>query len=67
MQLPPRVDSLSLYRRARTRGISVIPGPAFSSGLGKFQDCLRLSCGAPFNRIMDKALETLGKETKALA
>ena len=46
VELPPRVDSLELFRRALAEKISIAPGPIFSPKQ-KFQNFIRLSCGAP--------------------
>jgi DNA-binding transcriptional MocR family regulator len=67
VQMPPEVDALRLYERARERGISIIPGPAFSADPDRYKSCIRLSCGGAYNRIMDNALKTLGAEARALA
>jgi DNA-binding transcriptional MocR family regulator len=67
VRLPGGVDALRLYQRAQDRGINITPGPAFSCGLGKFRDCIRLSCGAPLDAAMEAALKTLGRETALLA
>lgn len=64
VQMPPGVDATEVYRAARARGVSVIPGPAFSSGLDRFRDCLRISCGSALTGVMDNALAILGEEAR---
>ena len=60
VELPPRVDSLELFRRALAERISIAPGPIFSPKQ-KFQNFIRLSCGAPWTEAMDQALLKLGQ------
>ena len=60
VELPPRVDSLELFRRALAEKISIAPGPIFSPKQ-KFQNFIRLSCGAPWTEAMDQALLKLGQ------
>lgn len=66
VQMPPEVDALKLYHRARAKGIGIIPGPAFSSDMAKFTDCIRLSCGGSFDHAMAKGIKTLGDEARIL-
>ncbi len=66
VQMPPGCDARKLYERARAHGIGVIPGPAFSSEVGNFATCLRLSCGAPLNKVIDAALKKLGHEAEKI-
>ncbi|WP_137938158.1 PLP-dependent aminotransferase family protein [Chitinivorax sp. B] len=46
VELPTGVDTLTLHTRATAEHISFAPGPIFSPS-GRFQHCLRLSCGFP--------------------
>lgn len=60
VQLPDGGDAARLSERARTRGISVSPGPLFSAR-GGHGNCLRLNCGHPWTPRLDDAVETLGR------
>jgi DNA-binding transcriptional MocR family regulator len=60
IELPDHVDSLKLYRAARSRKISIVPGVIFSP-TGRFRNHVRISCGNPLDESFDRALATLGK------
>ncbi len=60
LELPEKVDVLPVFHEARTMGISFAPGPLFSPE-GAFRNCLRLSCGFPWNEKIESALGTLAK------
>ena len=60
VELPPRINSLELFRRALAEKISIAPGPIFSPKQ-KYQNFIRLSCGSPWSEVMDKALSRLGQ------
>jgi DNA-binding transcriptional MocR family regulator len=66
VELPKQVDALALHEQALARGISVAPGPIFSSR-GQFANCLRLNYGHPWNARMEDAMATLGKLAAAAA
>lgn len=59
-ELPPRVDTLELYTRAKAAGISIAPGAMFGPG-GGFEHHIRLNCGHPFSDRMERAIATVGK------
>ena len=60
VELPKRVDSLELYRKALDKKISIAPGPIFSAKQ-KYQNFIRLSCGQPWSDRLEQALITLGR------
>lgn len=64
VQLPGKVDSMELYRRAAAHGIGVMPGTVFSAGPA-FRSHIRLSCGHPWSNELDAALKTLGRLCRA--
>ncbi len=59
VEMPPGKNALELHDRALARGISIAPGPIFSSKQ-RFSSCLRLSCGWPWTPRVEKAIKTLG-------
>ncbi len=59
LELSPRVDALSLHRRARERGISLSPGPVFSAS-GGYRNFIRLNYAVPWSAAVERALEVLG-------
>jgi DNA-binding transcriptional MocR family regulator len=65
VQLPDGIDSNTLYLKAHSRGISILPGTACSMG-NQFNNCIRIGCGFPFTENMEKGIETLGRLTKKM-
>lgn len=59
VEMPEKVNALSLYEEALLKGISVAPGPIFTTG-DKFRNCVRLNAAFWSERI-EQALETLGE------
>jgi DNA-binding transcriptional MocR family regulator len=66
VELPPQVDSLQLFWRARAEGISVAPGPLFSSK-GAHRNFMRLNCAVEMNQRAQRALMRLGALAAELA
>jgi DNA-binding transcriptional MocR family regulator len=59
VELPGEVDTIALYHRAVSRGITFAPGPLFSARQ-KYRNCLRLNY-AWWSDEVEGALHTLGK------
>lgn len=66
VKLPDGVNSLALHRAAVNSGISIAPGPIFSSQRG-YSDYVRLNYGHLWNDEMEAAIATLGKIINRLA
>lgn len=60
LQLPAGGDGRALFEAALAKGIGTSPGVLFSSR-GGYADCLRLSCGLPWDEKLDRALKQLGQ------
>jgi DNA-binding transcriptional MocR family regulator len=60
VEMPPSVNSLELFDRAREAGISIVPGPVFSAK-GKFKNFIRLNSGNPWSKSIERAVAQLGK------
>jgi DNA-binding transcriptional MocR family regulator len=60
LQLPPGGDGRVLFEAALAKRIGTSPGVLFSSR-GDYVDCLRLSCGLPWDERLDRALKQLGQ------
>ena len=60
VQLPKGVDGSQLYRRLLDHGISVFPGEIFSAG-AKHRGFLRVSCGATWSPVIERAVAVLGR------
>jgi len=65
VQLPERVDSLELYKRALKGGITLAPGHVFSA-TWQYSNFIRLNAAA-FNYPIERALERLGEIIGTLA
>jgi len=64
-ELPRKVNSIELFKRAREAGISIAPGPLFSSD-NSFQNYIRINCGYPMDSRIEGAIATLGKLVRQL-
>jgi DNA-binding transcriptional MocR family regulator len=59
LELPRPVRSRELFQKALESGICFVPGEVFSAG-GRYHNCLRLSCGHPFDARIENGVATLG-------
>lgn len=59
VNLPTKVNTKELHMRALERGISITPGLIFSD-TKQSSDCLRLTCGVPWNHKAERAIMTFG-------
>jgi DNA-binding transcriptional MocR family regulator len=66
VEMPHGISSLDLHERALAERISVAPGPIFSAK-GRFESCVRVSCGFPWSDRLDRAVQTLGSIAASLA
>lgn len=64
VELPGNVDALELQRRALSLGVSVAPGPMFSSQRA-FRSFIRLNYGHPWTASSEAAIATLGRLARA--
>ena len=60
VELPEKVDALSLCQQALEQRISIAPGPVFSAS-GKYRNFIRLNCAQPWNDALDRALMIVGR------
>lgn len=60
VELPQSVDTLNLYERALRTGISFSPGRLFTPRDDRFNHCLRLAGGLPWDEQVEMALKQLG-------
>lgn len=60
VELPPEVDTLSLYAETLKEGIVITPGSLFSVS-GRFSNCLRISFAHPWNGARIAALHRLSE------
>lgn len=65
IKLPEGIDALELHRAALAQGISIAPGPMFSSQR-KFGDYVRLNYGHVWDESIDQAIAQLGTLTRKL-
>lgn len=59
IELPPRVDAVDLFRRARSDGIVIAPGPLFTT-TNRFKNCIRLSYSQRWSREIEDAVRRIG-------
>lgn len=60
LQLDDSADGLDVYHEARKHDISILPGIITSSS-DKYKNCIRISCGHPWNEILEKGIITIGR------
>jgi DNA-binding transcriptional MocR family regulator len=59
VELPAKVDSLELFRRARDQRIGIAPGPMFTT-TKRYSNCIRIGCGHPWTAKLEMALMRIG-------
>jgi DNA-binding transcriptional MocR family regulator len=59
VEMPENVDSVKLYTEALKEGITIMPGPLFSTS-NKFRNCIRLNT-AYWSPKIEEAIKSLGK------
>ncbi len=64
-ELPRNVDSLELFHRARAAGVTIAPGPLFSTD-GGFRNFIRLNAGLRWSPRVANAVATVGQIAKQL-
>jgi DNA-binding transcriptional MocR family regulator len=64
LEMPDRVDALTLQQQALAHGISIAPGPMFSAQRG-FRHCIRLNYGHLWDDSHQQAIATLGRLARA--
>ena len=65
VELPETVDALALCQRLLAQRISIAPGPVFSAS-GKYRHFIRLNCARPWNDILERAVNTVGRLAHAM-
>lgn len=66
VELPPKVDSLALFREAAREGVVVSPGPLFTT-TGRFRNFVRLSHSQPWAPRTEAAIATVGRLARRFA
>ncbi|MDA3852566.1 MAG: PLP-dependent aminotransferase family protein [Spirochaetaceae bacterium] len=64
VELPGEVDTLVLFEQALSRGISMVPGQAFSLG-ERFNNCIRISFASPIDDQIRRGITELGQIIKS--
>ncbi|HEY2402108.1 MAG TPA: PLP-dependent aminotransferase family protein [Steroidobacteraceae bacterium] len=59
VELPERIDTIGLHRKALETGFSIAPGPIFSARR-EFAHCLRINYGHPWTTAHERAIKALG-------
>ena len=60
IELGRQVDGIDLFHNAKDKNIFILPG-VLSSSCGQYKNCIRISCGYPWNDTMEEGIKTLGK------
>ncbi|MEW6292680.1 MAG: PLP-dependent aminotransferase family protein [Pseudomonadota bacterium] len=60
VELPEKIDTAKLWKRAIAAGIAFVPGDLFSPSR-LYRNCLRLNCGNPWSETIEAAVRRLGE------
>lgn len=60
VELPKKIDSLELHRRALAEHVGIAPGPIFT-GQNRYRNFIRLNCGQTWSEQIANALRRLGR------
>jgi hypothetical protein len=60
IEMNKKINAYKLHKRALKHKIGIAPGQIFSSQ-GRFENCFRISYGAPWSEQVGQGLQTLGK------
>lgn len=60
VELDRRVDGMELFKRAKSRNIAIIPGE-FCTITGRYNHCIRLNFGYPWDQRMEEGIRILGE------
>lgn len=60
IELAKGVDTQQLFLKAAKKGVCIVPGGAFTT-TGRYKNCIRISCAAPFTENTLKAIKILGQ------
>jgi DNA-binding transcriptional MocR family regulator len=64
LDLPRPFKARALFQTALEHGICIAPGDVFSASK-RYGNCLRLSCGHPWDARIERAVMTLGELANA--
>jgi DNA-binding transcriptional MocR family regulator len=65
IELNKKMDAMELYQRAMKYNISISPGQIFSTS-PRFENCIRISFGRPYDSEVEKGLKRLGALVKEM-
>ncbi len=60
IQLNDSIDAVELYKEALQDNILVTPG-VLCSGSGKYRNCIRMGCGRPLDKKLEKSIQSVGE------
>jgi DNA-binding transcriptional MocR family regulator len=60
VEMDERVDGMRLHDAALAERVAIAPGAIFSAS-GKYRNCIRLNCEAPWSERVEGAVRTLGR------
>jgi DNA-binding transcriptional MocR family regulator len=66
LELNRKIDAFELFNRALDHKISIAPGNIFSAQ-GRYRNCIRISCGHPWNDEYEQAMATIGRLTAEIS
>jgi len=66
LELDRQIDSLDLFERAGNENIAIVPG-SLCSVTDRYNHCIRLNYGYPWNERMEEGVKTLGRMVREMA
>ncbi len=60
VELDKGIDGMKVFQQAKENKIFIAPG-IICSGTSKYRNCIRISCGYPWNEKMNNGIRTLGE------
>jgi DNA-binding transcriptional MocR family regulator len=60
VEMNKKINAYKFHKRALKHNIGIAPGQIFSSQ-GRFENCVRISYGQPYNNKIEQGLHTIGK------
>ena len=66
IELDKKINAMELFHMAVKKQISIIPGPVFTTG-NKYNNCLRISCGAPVTQKTEYGIKQISQMISELS
>lgn len=65
VEMDEAVDAMAVFREAMKAGIAIVPGVVCATS-DRYRNCIRISCGSPWNDRLESGIARLGEIVAAL-